>query len=208
MPALKLAPSLLIPSFASVLLILSGCGQESSPEAAKSPAAHSPQAASAPQGGPSDEPSQGPTSPTEMFFMELDANGDGLVSLDEVKAPQMERFQETDTDGDGYISADEARAAFAQHVPAEIIEEMQARGMPDPGDTFISNLDTDGDGRVSPEEFIQPAVESFNRMDADGNGMITPEEATAYFDELQNEMRQRFEEMQQQQEQMMPHGQN
>ncbi len=172
----KFTPSLLIPSLATLLFATSVIAQE--------------------------PPADAPKTPTEAFFKELDKNGDGLISLEEVKAPQQQRFRETDADGDGYISAEEAREAFARQVPPEMLEEMKNRGMPDPGDTFINNLDSDGDGRVSEAEFIQPAIDSFNRMDADGNGMVTPDEATVFFDEMQKEMMKRMEEMQKQHGQM------
>jgi Ca2+-binding EF-hand superfamily protein len=148
-----------------------------------------------------------PTNPTEAFMKELDKNGDGQVSLDEVKAPQEARFAETDANGDGFITPEEARDAFAKQVPPEMLEEMEKRGMPDPGDTFIANLDSDEDGKVSADEFVQPAVDSFSRMDSNGDGVASADEATAFFEELQQEMQKRMEEMQKQHGQMAPPAQ-
>lgn len=177
----KLSLSLLMPALASLLLATGALAQE--------------------------PPADAPKSPTEAFMKELDKNGDGQVSLDEVKAPQQQRFKETDANGDGSISTDEASDAFAKQVPPEMMEEMKKRGMPDPGDTFISNLDKDGDSQVSEEEFLQPAIDSFNRMDSNDDGVATAEEATAFFDEMQQEMQKRMEEMQQQHQQMPPPAQ-
>lgn len=149
-------------------------------------------------------PPQPPKTPTAAFMAELDKDGDGQVSLEEIKAPQQQRFEETDADGDGVISTEEAREAFAKQVPPEMLKQMRDRGMPDPGDTFVENLDTNDDQQVSAEEFVQPAVDSFNRMDTNGDGLADAEESTAFFEEMQQEMRKRMQELQQQHQQMQP----
>ncbi len=138
------------------------------------------------------------TTPAEAFTQQLDSDGDGKVSLEEAIMPQKTRFTETDTDGDGFVSSEEASAAFNNQVPAEMLETMKERGMPDPGETFVKNLDSDGDGKVSPDEFEQPTVESFQRMDSDGDGLATQEEAGAFFDEMQRQLQQQMQQMQQQ----------
>ena len=46
-----------------------------------------------------------------MSFADLDTNGDGVLSVEEMQAPMLERFQSADTDGDGNLSADELNAA-------------------------------------------------------------------------------------------------
>lgn len=145
------------------------------------------------------------TKPAEAFIQQLDSDGDGKVSLEEALAPQKPRFTETDSDGDGLISVEEAGTAFNEQVPAEMLEAMKERGMPDPGETFVKNLDQDGDGQVSLEEFEQPTIDSFNRMDADGDGFATKEEATAFFDEMQRQMQEQMEKIQQQQGAQNPH---
>ncbi|MBK1620373.1 EF-hand domain-containing protein [Lamprobacter modestohalophilus] len=142
-----------------------------------------------------------PTKPADAFIQQLDTDGDGKVSLEEALAPQKPRFTETDTDGDGFISMEEASTAFNNQVPAEMLEAMKERGMPDPGETFVKNLDKDGDGKVSPAEFEQPTVESFERMDADSDGFATNEEATAFFEEMQRQMQEQMQKMQQMQQQ-------
>jgi hypothetical protein len=147
-----------------------------------------------------DDPATTPKAPADAFIEQLDTSGDGKVSLEEALAPQKPRFSETDTDGDGFVSVEEASTAFSNQVPAEMLEAMKERGMPDPGQTFVGNLDKDGDEKISPAEFEQPTVESFERMDADGDGFATNEEATAFFEEMQRQMQERMQQMQQQQQ--------
>jgi len=142
-----------------------------------------------------------PTTPADAFIQQLDTDGDGKVSLEEALAPQKPRFSETDTDGDGFVSVEEASTAFSNQVPAEMLEAMKERGMPDPGESFVKNLDKDGDGKISPAEFEQPTVESFKRMDADGDGFATKQEATLFFEEMQRQMQEQMQQMQQMQQQ-------
>jgi hypothetical protein len=47
-------------------------------------------------------------------FARADANGDGIVTRDEVEAQTRERFQRLDADGDGEVTRDEMRAQFGR----------------------------------------------------------------------------------------------
>lgn len=146
-------------------------------------------------------PSEGGGDPAEAFITQLDTDGDGKVSQAEALAPQAPRFKENDTDGDGVITAAEASESFKAQVPPEMLEAMKERGMPDPGETFVKNLDKNGNGSVDQEEFQQPTVDAFQRMDADGDGFATKEEASAYFAEMKEQMQEQMRRMQEQQQQ-------
>ena len=146
----KITPIAVI-ALVSAVVATSAFGQEATPEQAASPA--------------------------DAFMQQLDTDGDGKVTLDEAKAPQKEQFTKMDTDGGGTITGDEASTAFKAQVPPEMLEAMTERGMPDPGETFVKNLDTNGDGSVDPTEFEQPSAKSFAAMDTDGDGGATKEEA-------------------------------
>jgi hypothetical protein len=47
------------------------------------------------------------------------------------------------------------------------------------GPPSIEDMDTDGDGVVSSDEFVAPAVEHYTEIDADGDGSVTVEEFVA-----------------------------
>jgi hypothetical protein len=138
-------------------------------------------AAQPPEGQPS------PVNPAEAFIQQHDTDGDGKVSQAEALAPQEARFKELDTDGDGFITADEFRRAFEAEVPPEVREKMNERGMPDPGETFIKELDKSGDGKVDQAEALQPSVEGFGQVDADGDGFATRDEIDAFFRKMREE---------------------
>jgi Ca2+-binding EF-hand superfamily protein len=138
----------------------------------------------------------------KAFIEKLDTDKNGGISLEEATAPQKEQFTSNDKDGDGFITAEEASTAFAEQVPAEMLEAMKERGMPDPGQTFVKNLDQNGDGKVDPTEFEQPTKESFNAMDANSDGAADEAEATAYFEEMRAKMQERMQQVQEQMQQM------
>ena len=61
--------------------------------------------------------------------------------------------------------------------PPPVCAETPDGGMGDHGGP--RELDKDGDGRISPEEFAGPMSEDFARMDTDGSGWLSPEELRA-----------------------------
>ena len=75
-----------------------------------------------------------------LNFEEIDANGDGKLTQDEMKAHAEARFKAADTDGNGKLSADEMKAAAqkreeerraqrAERMASRMIERM---GVQDP----------------------------------------------------------------------------
>lgn len=137
-------------------------------------------------------------SPTDAFLQELDKDGDGAISKDEALAPDRERFTKTDGNGDGAITQDEAQASFEANVPPEMIEQMKEKGMPNPGETFMKNLDQNQDGKVDVDELTSRTAASFDRMDTDGDGMASRAEADAFFAAMQRQMEEQMRRMQQQ----------
>lgn len=54
--------------------------------------------------------------------------------------------------------------------------------------------DTNGDGAISKEEFLDHAEERFSKMDTNGDGSVSKEEAKAGHDKKRAEMKERIKE--------------
>lgn len=103
-------------------------------------------------------------------FAQLDLDGDGALTLQELQARGQARFEASDSNGDGALSADEMIAA-ANARTAERVARMIAR------------FDANGDGVLQPDEMPGRggdfAGRMFERVDADGDGQLTEEEFEA-----------------------------
>ncbi len=107
------------------------------------------------------------------LFDEIDADGDGEITPEEMAAYGQARFAAADTDGDGLLSHEEAVAFITARMQVRIGRV---------ADRLIARRDSNGDGRLSPDELAPPAERRkalFARLDTDGNGAISVEEAKA-----------------------------
>lgn len=111
-----------------------------------------------------------------MDFSTLDQDGNGAVTLEEMRSSAQVRFDEVDTDGDGFLSQDE----LAAHSRAQS-EERATR--------MISRMDSNEDGKLSVEEMThrRSPERVFNRMDKNDDGSISAEE----FEQAQARMKDR-----------------
>lgn len=101
-------------------------------------------------------------------FEEIDADGDGRITQEEMAGHMQARFEGADSDGDGQLSRDEILARMQQR---------QAERMARMADHMLERHDANGDGLLSPDEMRAPAKGGmFERMDADGDGAISKEE--------------------------------
>ncbi|MEM8978662.1 MAG: EF-hand domain-containing protein [Pseudomonadota bacterium] len=99
-----------------------------------------------------------------VSFAELDTNGDGSLTQDEITARAKMRFDEVDTNGDGQLSSEEI-AARADERMAKRVERM------------ISRRDSNDDGALSFEEMQGDRKgRGFSRLDADGDGVVSEDE--------------------------------
>jgi Ca2+-binding EF-hand superfamily protein len=72
--------------------------------------------------------------------------------------------------------------------------------MPNFEELMLKQLDTDQNGEIDRQEFMQPTVTQFERMDTNQDGILDGAELRAFNDEMQRRIR----EMQQMQQQMPP----
>lgn len=111
-----------------------------------------------------------------MNFQEIDANSDGKVTQDEMKAHAESRFKDADANGDGALSAEEM-VAHQEKMREQMRQARMARG----AERMIKRRDTNGDGVLSLEEMgpKDGGNRMFSRLDTDGDGAISTEEFEA-----------------------------
>ena len=120
----------------------------------------------------------------DIEFSDLDVDGDGSITAEDIEAVRQARFAEMDADDDGTVSP----AEFEAFLAAQSAE----RGNP-MGQRFVSRLDNNNDGSISIEEFRFGRAgggRMLDRADADGDGAVSAEE----FEEAQAEFAERREE--------------
>lgn len=93
-----------------------------------------------------------------------DGDGDGMVSQDEFRTSRMENFARLDRNEDGFVDAEDAGRGLAGRRISRVLPQLMER------------LDTDGDARLSPAEFIDAPMQRFAAMDLNGDGLLEPDE--------------------------------
>jgi len=91
-------------------------------------------------------------------FSRKDSDGDGFLSEDEIRAAAIREFKEMDTNKDGVITAEDEF-----------------------GEGAISLFDTDGDMKITQEEFVLGRLKAVRKMDKDGDKKLTVEEIKAFY---------------------------
>lgn len=138
-----------------------------------------------------------------QHFDEIDANHDGFITFEELRAFLQAHhghgghagkgLEALDKDGDGRISRDEAAAAprlaanfdkiDANHDGFLTKDELHAARQA-MRQAHWAKIDTNGDGKISRHEAQANAprlAHHFDAIDADKDGFITPEEMKAAF---------------------------
>lgn len=107
-------------------------------------------------------------------FEELDTNGDGKITREEMDARRLERIKAMDPNGDGVITLDEMKA-HAGDMARQRAEQMAEK--------MFTNLDADKDGKLSAAEALagrmggkRGADKMFGMVDRDDDGAISKDE--------------------------------
>ncbi len=109
-------------------------------------------------------------------FQELDTDGNGEITQEEMAARGAARFAANDTDGDGFLTQEEIEAAAMSRAA-----DRAAR--------MIERMDANNDGKLALDELKSrtDGDRMFDRVDADDSGSISEEE----FAKMQDRMKQR-----------------
>jgi len=99
------------------------------------------------------------------IFDSADANGDGVITREEFHAARERLFGRLDRNGDGFVDKEDMSGRLAGRAKAQ---ERLAE--------LVTQLDKDGDGRVSKGEFVDGPTPLFELADTDHDGVLSKQE--------------------------------
>jgi Ca2+-binding EF-hand superfamily protein len=126
---------------------------------------------------------------------DMDTNGDQLISRDEATGMLLESFDEIDSNGDGNLSMEELKSYRDSSMGQQQGGQSQGQGRPQTNQSqnntsdatsIINTLDIDGDKQISKAEAKGPILEMFDEIDADGNAKLSVDEINNSMTTLKN----------------------
>jgi len=102
-------------------------------------------------------------------FEKCDSNADGKISREEHDAAAKEQYEKMDADHNGYVTLSELGATM------EAKGAVKSGKMMSPAEK-MKKLDSDGDQRLTAEEYSSGKNQMFDRWDTDKNGSLTTSE--------------------------------
>ncbi len=104
-----------------------------------------------------------------MTFEQIDTDGNGQITREEMQSIVPNRFSATDTDADGFLTTAELEMAAMERAKQRVAEMME-------------RMDADGDGKIALAEMKARRDPSrmFDRVDSDSDGTISQAEFDAF----------------------------
>ncbi len=136
-----------------------------------------PGAGDSPPGGEPPRPEgAGPRPDPAQIFRQLDRNGDGKLSKEELPERAPENFERADTNDDGFIDPAEFGRALAAMANRPDAQGANPRAFAE----MFDRADANGDGKLTADEVPADKRESFQKMlerlDDDKDGAVTKEQ--------------------------------
>ena len=118
----------------------------------------------------------------DLSFAELDADGDGQLTEQELAAAKQVWLQKHDSDGDGALSPEEAHAAIMVRLSAVASRMIEK---------WFERLDSDEDGLIGADELAEmhSGRRGFDHFDSDDDGMISEAEFNTQKQKRKNKRR-------------------
>jgi hypothetical protein len=114
------------------------------------------------KGSPGEDPNRKPW--IQVHGEEFDADGDGVLTGEEMAAEAKRAFSGYDADRDGTLSVQEQSGPGARTAMGGFVKQH-----PD-------KIDTNADGLMTEEELVGLAMKMFGKEDKNGDGRLTPNE--------------------------------